>query len=460
MAQRKTEFRCIDCGGSTPKWVGRCPACDAWNTLVEEVVVPGWVGGSAGALRDVPEPLDEIPTILWAPRSTGVDEFDRVVGGGLVPASVTLVGGEPGIGKSTLLMQIAAGRPGPGRTLYVTGEESKQQVRQRAERLGLISPLVHLVAETSVDAVIAHIESLEPEMVVVDSVQTLHDPALSSAAGSVGQVRHVSARLVRVAKERGTAIVLVGHVTKEGALAGPRVLEHLVDTVLEFSGDRHQGLRMLRAVKHRFGTTGELGLFEMGESGLTPLADASTTFLADRVRNAPGSVVAATIEGQRPLLVELQSLLAPTNRESGPGARVAPGLDSGRLAVVLAVLDQHVGVVTLGSDVYLSLAGGARVREPGLDLPLALAIASALRQRPLAHDLVAVGEIGLAGEVRQVGRLERRLAEASRLGFHGAVVPAGTPDLPVGLHLHRVATVAEAVEVVGLGPVRSRRAAA
>ena len=453
---KRTEFRCLECGTAAPKWAGRCAGCEAWNTLVEEVVAPGWAPGSG---TDRPEPLDAIDVALWAPRSTGIAEVDRVTGGGLVPASVTLLGGEPGIGKSTLLLQIAAHRSGTAPVLYVTGEESKQQVRQRAERLGLVRSTVSLVAETALPAVLEHIAALQPELVVIDSVQTMFDPELSSPPGSVGQVRHVSSRLVRLAKDTGVAVVLVGHVTKDGSIAGPRVLEHVVDTVLEFSGDRHQGLRMLRAVKHRFGTTGELGLFEMVEQGLVELADASTTFLADRPGGVSGSVVAATLEGSRPLLVEVQALVNSARREGPFAPRVSPGLDGSRLALVLAVIEQRLGLPLAGADVYAAATGGVSAREPGLDLPLALAVVSSARGVALPRELVAVGEVGLAGELRQVGRLERRLAEASRLGFRGAVVPAGTPDLPVGLQLHRAATLADAVALTGMGPARSRRAA-
>ncbi len=452
---RKSDFRCLECGVSTPKWAGRCSGCQAWNTLVEEVVAPGW---PSSQLADQPEPLDEIDVAIWAPRSTGVAEVDRVTGGGLVPASVTLIGGEPGIGKSTLLLQMAARRPGSSPVLYATGEESKQQVRQRAERLGLVRSSVSLVAEASLPAILGHIDTLKPELVVIDSVQTMFDPDLGSPPGSVGQVRHVSARLVRLAKETGVAVVLVGHVTKDGALAGPRVLEHVVDTVLEFSGDRHQGLRMLRAVKHRFGSTGELGLFEMGEQGLVELPDASTTFLADRPGGVSGSVVAATIEGSRPLMVEVQALVSRGRREGVPGPRISPGLDGSRLALVLAVIEQRLGLSLSGADVYAAAIGGVKVREPGLDLPLALAVVSSVCEVTLPADLVAVGEVGLSGELRQVGRMDRRLAEASRLGFRGAIVPFATPDLPVGLTLHRAASLVDAVALTGMGADRSRRA--
>ncbi|HEX6569969.1 MAG TPA: DNA repair protein RadA, partial [Acidimicrobiales bacterium] len=347
----------------------------------------------------------------------------------------------------------AGGAPTPGGAscLYVTAEESARQVALRAERLGVSAPALWLVAETSLPHILGHIEDLAPAVVVVDSIQTVHDPDLGSAPGSVGQVRGCAQRLVAEAKARGVSVVLVGHVTKEGGLAGPRVLEHLVDTVLSFEGDRHHALRMLRAVKHRFGSTHELGLFEMGEGGLVGVPDPSALFLADRQAGVPGSVVAPVLDGQRPLLVEVQALVVPSTAPAP--RRTAQGVDGGRLAQVLAVLDRHAGLDLGRAEVHVAVAGGVRVLEPGADLAMALAVASSATGRPLPPDLVTCGEIGLGGELRQVHRTERRLAEAARLGFARAVVPRSAPDAPAGLRLDRVGSIAEAVGHQAFRPV-------
>ncbi|MCU1499710.1 MAG: repair protein RadA, partial [Acidimicrobiales bacterium] len=378
-------------------------------------------------------------------------ELDRVLGGGLVPGSVTLLGGEPGIGKSTVLLQAAAEVASSGRkVLYVSGEESPQQIRLRAERLGALHPRLWLAAEIGLPQVVGAIDQVQPDLVVVDSIQTLVDPELSSAPGSVGQVRECSYRLVQEAKARGCAIVLVGHVTKDGGLAGPRVLEHLVDTVLAFEGDRHHALRLLRVVKHRFGSTEELGLFEMTEKGLIGVPDPSGLFLADRQVGIPGSVVVPIIEGNRPLLVELQVLLADSSLPSP--RRSATGLDNGRLSLLLAVLEQRVGVKTSKSDVYALAVGGVKVAEPGVDLALALAIVSSITQVAVPGDLVACGEVGLGGELRQVPHTPRRLAEAARLGFTSAVLPISAPAAPAGVREIRVGTLHEAVSRLRLMP--------
>jgi len=413
--------------------------------------------GSAPDPGARPRPIAEVDAAAWVHRPTGIGELDRVLGGGLVPGSVTLVGGEPGVGKSTLLLQALAAVARQGaRVLYATGEESAPQVRMRAERLGALAPSLWLVADTDVGRITGHIEEVEPEVVVVDSVQALADPALSSAPGSVAQVRECASRLIRLAKSRATTVVLVGHVTKDGGLAGPRVLEHAVDTVLGFEGERHHALRMLRAVKHRFGSTDELGLFEMTETGLRGLPDPSGLFLADRRPGLPGSVVVPTLEGQRPLLVEVQALVAPGH--PGTPRRSAQGVDAGRLGFLLAVLERSVGLATLGADVYALAVGGVRVVEPAADLGVALAVASAATDRPVPADLVAIGEVGLGGEVRQAARTGRRLAEAARLGFVRAVVPHTAPDAPAGMELIRVATLDAAVGVAleARRPVRPR----
>ena len=450
MSRAKTVFRCAECGGSSPRWLGRCPSCEAWNTLVEERVAPAVSAAAAVAPTSRPVPIADVDVDAYGARSTGVGELDRVLGGGLVPGSVTLLGGEPGIGKSTLLLQALAAMATTGaRCLLVTGEESAQQVRSRADRLEAVRRDLWLVSETSLPDVVAHIDELRPDVVVVDSIQTMHDPELGSAPGSVAQVRECAHRLVREAKDRGTTVVLVGHVTKEGGLAGPRVLEHVVDTVLSFEGDRHHAIRLLRAVKHRFGGTQELGLFEMTEAGLAGVPDAGGLFLADRRPGVPGSVVVPTLDGVRPLLVEIQALVGSSHLPQP--RRSAQGLDPGRLALLLAVLDRRVGLAFGSLDVYASAVGGVKVVEPGADLAVALALVSAATQRPLPDHLVACGEVGLGGELRQVAQTQRRLSEAVRLGFTTAVVPWSAPEAPEGMTVHRAGTLAEAVALTNLG---------
>ncbi|HEX6785918.1 MAG TPA: DNA repair protein RadA, partial [Acidimicrobiales bacterium] len=435
--------RCTECGTTHPKWAGRCPSCGAWNTLVEQAA------SGLGLAAAVPRPITEIAAADARPVSSGLPELDRVLGGGLVPGSVTVVGGEPGIGKSTLLLQVAAARAHAGApVLYVSGEESGAQVRDRAGRLGAMEPALWLLSETQVGAVVSAMGTLSPALVVVDSIQTLVDPDVASSPGSVTQVRDTAHRLVQEAKQRDVAVVLIGHVTKDGALAGPRVLEHVVDTVLSFEGDRHHALRLLRAVKHRYGPTSELGLFEMAESGLTGVADASRLFLSDRVMGIPGSVVVPTLEGHRPLLVEVQALVVPSPLPTP--RRSAQGFDQGRLALLVAVLSNRVGLPFVDRDVYASVVGGVRLGEPGSDLGICLALASALTSTAVPGDLIACGEVGLGGELRQVAQTPRRLAEAARLGFRRAIVPASAPEAPGDLELVRVTSVAEAVCAAGL----------
>jgi DNA repair protein RadA/Sms len=408
------------------------------------------IAATSGAIA---MPIAEIDALIGGPQSTGVDELDRVLGGGLVPGSVTLLGGEPGIGKSTLLLQLAA--TWPTRTLYVSGEESAQQVRLRAERLGAIGPHLWLLAETSLPHIIASLDTAQPHLVIIDSIQSVADPDLGSAPGSVVQVRGCTHRLVAEAKRRGIPMVLVGHVTKDGVLAGPRVLEHIVDTVLSFEGDRHHALRLLRAVKHRFGSTNELGVFEMAERGLVGVPDASSLFLADRRTGVAGSAVTPTLEGHRPLLVEVQAL---TNRVNtgAPPRRSAQGLDPGRLALLLAVLERRVRIPMARHEVFASAVGGVRLTEPGSDLPMCLAIVSALADHPLPSGVISFGEVGLAGELRQVAHASRRLAEAARLGFTRAIVPANSANGVEGISLVRAATLNEALLAVGLHGVRSK----
>ena len=450
MPKVRSVFRCSECGGSSPKWVGRCPSCAEWNTLIEELDVPTSVGGSLGPPADRAVPIADVNADEWHPRSTGLSEVDRVLSGGLVPGSVTLLGGEPGIGKSTLLLQVASAVAKAGATaLYVSAEESKQQVRLRAQRLGTLAPRLYLASETSLPHLVTHLDEVQPDLMVVDSIQTVYEPGLSSAPGSVAQVRECAARLVQQAKARGVATVLVGHVTKDGGLAGPRVLEHVVDTVLAFEGDRHHALRLLRASKHRFGSTDELGLFEMTEAGLEPVPDASGLFLADRRTGVSGSIVVPTIEGHRPLLVEIQALVVKSSLPAP--RRSAQGLDSGRLPLLLAVLDRRAGIKLDGDDVYALAVGGVRVHEPGADLGIALAVASAKTDQAMPPFLVACGEIGLGGELRQVSQGQRRLAEAARLGYTYAIVPRLAPEPPPGITALRAADLDEAIRLAGLG---------
>ncbi len=402
---------------------------------------------------DVPVPLASIDPVGFFPVSTGVAELDRVLGGGLVPGSATVLGGEPGVGKSTLLLQVAIQAATAGRTvLYVSAEESPQQLRHRAQRMGVLPEQLHVSAAIEAGAIEAAVTASEADLVIVDSIQTVHDAELTSAPGSVGQVRACAARLVQLAKRTDLALLLVGHVTKEeGALAGPRVLEHLVDTVLSFDGDRHGSLRLLRATKHRFGPTGELGVLAMTERGLEQVADASGMFLEDRLAGVPGSVVLPTIEGARPLLVEVQALVAETPAPSP--RRSAQGIDGGRLAVLLGVLTNRLGLAFGQRDVFASVVGGVRVQEPAIDLALALALISAATDTPLPPGVVAMGEVGLGGEVRQVTRLDTRLAEAERLGFDHALVPAGSNIESTNLIVHRITSVAESLETLGLAKV-------
>jgi DNA repair protein RadA/Sms len=455
---RTSTYVCSSCGTESAKWHGRCPGCEEWNTLVEERVAPaqagprGGGGGGAGrssrakALRPVRLADVEAPAVKRL--VTGIGEFDRVLGGGIVPGSLVLIGGAPGIGKSTITGGALGNLAAAGRdVLYVSGEESAAQVKLRAQRLGPDALRAPIVAETDLETVVATIEAERPDVCVVDSVQTLYAAGLTGAPGSVGQVREVAGRLMRVAKERDIAILLVGHVTKDGALAGPRVLEHLVDCVLQFEGERERTYRTLRALKNRFGSTNEVGVFEMREEGLVEVADASRRFV-DEATLAPGSVVLAAMEGSRPLLVEVQALVAPSGLEQP--RRVANGVDRNRLALVLAVLSRHARLQLGSSDIFVSVAGGVRVDEPGADLAIALAVASAARGVALGdgvRPLAAFGEVGLTGELRHVAHPDRRIAEAAKFGLDPVLAPGdATKTLKQALRtaLAREAAPAEA----------------
>ncbi len=452
--KNKTVHRCEACGTEAPQWLGRCPGCGEWGSLVATTASPV----PRTVHREGPVPIGEVARSASQRRATGIDELDRVLGGGLVPGSVTLLGGEPGMGKSTLLLQALGAMASAGaRCLLVGAEESPEQVRLRAERVGALDAGLLLVADTSLLHVLAHVEHTAPDVLAVDSIQAVSDPDLPGAPGSVAQVRDCAHRLVSLAKARALPVLLVGHVTKEGTLAGPRTLEHVVDTVVSFDGDRHHTLRFLHALKHRFGSTQELGLMEMGEEGLVGVPDASALFLADRRSGTPGSAIAAVLDGARPLLVEVQALVAPS--AGGPPRRSATGLDSARLALLLAVLEQRAGVPLVGTDVYASAAGGVRVTEPGADLAIALAVASAHLDRPIPATTVAMGEVGLGGELRQVPQATRRLAEAARLGFTHVVGPASLPTVP-GLVTRPVATLADALHAVFAEPAAAASRAA
>ena len=447
---RTTAYVCSHCGTDSAKWHGRCPGCGEWNTMAEERVAPaasGPGGGSSGrggsrAARPLkPVPLADVEAPAVKRLVTGIGELDRVLGGGIVPGSLVLIGGAPGIGKSTITGGALGNLAAAGRSvLYVSGEESAAQVKLRAQRLGPDALRAPIVAETDLDAVAATLEAERPDVCVVDSVQTLYAGGMTGAPGSVGQVREVAGRLMRVAKERGIAILLVGHVTKDGALAGPRVLEHLVDCVLQFEGERERTYRTLRALKNRFGSTNEVGVFEMREEGLVEVADASRRFV-DEATRAAGSVVLCAMEGSRPLLVEVQALVAPSGLEQP--RRVANGVDRNRLALVLAVLARHARLQLGTADVFVSVAGGVRVDEPGADLGIALAVASASRGLPLgdgSRPLAAFGEIGLTGELRYVAHPERRTAEAAKFGLSPVLAPGdgvGTMEQALGRALGR-----------------------
>jgi DNA repair protein RadA/Sms len=420
--------------------------------MVEEVDQPD-VAVGAYAPAETPLPIDQIDAVDWVPLPTGSAEVDHVLGGGLVPGSVTLIGGEPGVGKSTLLLQIVGSiAASKRRVLYVSAEESKQQVRLRAERLGVLEPDLWLVSETDLGNILGHLDDVKPDVLIIDSVQTIAVPELSSAPGTVAQVRECTHRLVGVAKARGISVLLVGHVTKEGTLAGPRTLEHMVDTVLSFEGDRHHALRVLRGVKHRFGPAGELGVFEMVDDGLRAVPDPSNLFLSDRAAGISGSVVVPTVDGHRALLVEIQALVTQSFLTSP--RRSSEGVDPGRLTLLAAVLASRARLPLQNHDVYALAVGGVQVREPAADLAICCAIASAATGVALPDDLVAIGEVGLGGEIRSVGHLERRVNEAARLGLRRALVPRSAPAMPVGVNAIRVSTVNEALAAVVKGSGR------
>ena len=454
MAREKTVYTCSDCGGSSPKWLGRCPSCGAWNTLQEGPAETGGAGRHRFQSLVRAQPVATLAEIDGADvvrTPTGLDELDRVLGGGIVAGGVVLIGGDPGIGKSTLLLQavdaLSRDAGAPLKVLYVTGEESGAQVAMRARRLGLDGSKVRVLAEIQLEKIQAAIADEQPAFCVIDSIQTLYSEQLTSAPGSVAQVRECAAQLTRTAKAGGTSIVLVGHVTKEGAIAGPRVLEHIVDTVLYFEGDTHSSFRLVRAIKNRFGAVNEIGVFAMTERGLKGVSNPSAIFLSTHGEPVPGSCVMVTLEGTRPLLVELQALV-----DSGGASprRLSVGLDRDRLAMLLAVLHRHAGIACMDQDVFVNAVGGVRIGEPAADLAVMLAIQSSLRGKPLPRGFIAFGEVGLAGEVRPAPRGQERLKEAAKLGFSIALVPsANAPKRPIeGLTIHAVDRVEQAVDLL------------
>jgi len=426
MPKPRTKYVCSECGYESSGWLGKCPSCLKWNTLLEEVAEPEHASGGKSVWKDLPPAvaLSDVDAAEGFRLSTGSAELDRVLGGGIVPASLILVGGDPGIGKSTLILQVCSKIAAEKRVLYVSGEESVRQIKLRADRIGLSGGRLYMLSETSFERIEAVLERDKPELVVIDSIQTMYSEKLNSARGSVSQVREVTGNLLRVAKKLGITVFIVGHVTKEGAIAGPRVLEHMVDTVLYFEGERHQDYRILRAVKNRFGSTNEIGLFEMGERGLTDVLNPSSIMLEGRSGDQPGSVVVGLLEGTRSVLVEVQALVCPTS--FGMPRRMATGMDYNRFAMLMAVLEKKAGMQLHSFDAYLNVAGGLKIEEPAADLGVVAAIASSFKGKPVCHDTVLFGEVGLTGEVRAVGHSEKRLSECARLGFRRCVMPAGS----------------------------------
>jgi DNA repair protein RadA/Sms len=447
-------FVCQQCGSEQPKWTGRCPDCGEWNTFVETVTSTATPTSAltastrAEGMGNRPTPITQVRSEDFGRIRVPGEEFNRVLGGGIVQGSLVLIGGEPGIGKSTVLLQLASELAlwGERPVLYVSGEESPQQIKLRASRLDLNPERLLLLSETDLEAVLAQIDGTQPGLVIIDSIQTMFMPDLTSAAGSVSQVRECTARLMRLAKMRNIPMFLVGHVTKEGAIAGPRVLEHMVDVVLYLEGDRFHQYRLLRGVKNRFGSTNEVGVFEMGNEGMIEITNPSAAFLAERSNGAPGASIAVTLEGTRPILVEVQALTSTTNY--GMPRRTANGIDLNRLLMLAAVLSKRVGMGLSNEDIYVNIVGGLKINEPAVDLAVAVAVASSYRDVPVSPELVTIGEVGLSGELRTVGQLDRRLSEAAKLGFTRAIYPPTVrkPQLPNGLKGLSVATVQEAIE--------------
>jgi DNA repair protein RadA/Sms len=449
----KTIFVCQSCGYQTAKWMGKCPDCSAWDSIVEERQAPGTLRSSNRSFSDsqsMPVPIDSVDLEFEHRLQTNITEFDRVLGGGLVAGTLVLIGGDPGIGKSTLMLQALFGLAGLGhKVLYVSGEESVRQIRLRSKRLATVSSDMLIVSEVEVDAILAMIESTKPQVLVIDSIQTMFNAELSSAPGSVSQVREATVRLMMLAKKTGIPTLLVGHVTKDGAIAGPKLLEHMVDTVLYFEGDRNHIFRILRAVKNRFGSTNEIGVFEMKDKGLEEVANPSAVFLSERPAEAPGSVVTASMEGTRPILVELQALASGTS--FGTPRRTILGLDQNRVALLAAVMEKKLGMHLMGYDIFMNVAGGVKVSEPAVDLAVVSAIASSFLDKAMPENTVVLGEVGLTGEVRAIGQIDNRVAEIKKMGFTRCLVPdTNLKRIPKieGIEISGVKTVGEAIEAL------------
>lgn len=450
MAKIKTKFCCQECGYESPKWLGKCPSCESWNSFVEEtetIIKAQGIHSSLQRTQDKAVPIVDIQSEGESRIITDNLELNRVLGGGVVPGSLILVGGDPGIGKSTLLLQTSHTLAHKGlRVLYISGEESARQTKLRADRIDAMSAELYVLCETNLDYINEAVEEVQPDFLVIDSIQTVFHPAVTSAPGSVSQVRECTAHFMRLAKTKGIATVLVGHVTKEGAIAGPRLLEHMVDCVLYFEGERHHTYRLLRAVKNRFGSTNEIGIFEMLETGLVEVSNPSELFLSERPVGVSGSTVVASMEGTRPVLVELQALISPTNFPSP--RRMATGVDHNRLSLIMAVLEKRVGMFLQNQDAFLNVAGGVKLDEPAVDLAIAVSIASSFRDQPTQKDDVIFGEVGLTGEVRGVSRIDQRVKEAQKLGFKRVIMPKKSMKgwtAPQGIEIVGVQTVSEAL---------------
>lgn len=445
----KDPFRCTECGWNSQKWVGRCGECQAWGS-VEEIAAPKRLSLVPGAVTHKATPIGDVDLSAASAKPTGVSELDRVLGGGLVPGAAILVAGEPGVGKSTLLLAVAAqtaSRSIP--VLYVSGEESASQVRLRAERIKAVDPQLFLASENDLGAVISHIDSVKPQLLIIDSVQTIGSAAADGSPGGVTQVREVAGALIRICKERDITLLLVGHVTKDGSIAGPRLLEHIVDVVLQFEGERHSRLRLIRAIKNRFGASDEVGCFELSDTGITSVLDPTGLFTSRHAEPVPGTCVTVTLEGRRPLLAEIQALVSQgRDNDFGNARRVVSGLDSARTSMTLAVLELRAAIKIGGRDVYAATVGGMKMGEPAADLALALAVASAAKGLALPADLVAIGEVGLAGEIRKISGVDRRLQEAFRLGFKRALVPAGSDVKITGMEIVEVSRLDQALQRV------------
>ena len=450
-APAKDPFRCVECGWSATKWVGRCGECQTWGS-VEEIAAPKKLSLVAGTVTSPARPIGEVSLEKATARSSGVSELDRVLGGGLVPGAAILLAGEPGVGKSTLLLSVASESARAGITsLYISGEESASQVRLRAQRLNAIDPNLWLAAENELGSVIAQIDQVQPELLIIDSIQTIVSSAVDGAPGGVTQVREIAAALIRIAKDRNITVVLVGHVTKDGSIAGPRLLEHLVDVVLNFEGERHSRLRLIRAIKNRFGASDEVGCFDMNEQGITSLTDPTGLFTTRHSEPVPGTCVTVALEGRRPLLAEIQALVGIPASEFGNARRVTSGLDNARTAMTLAVLELRAGVRLSGREIYVATVGGMKMNEPSADLAVALSVASAAKGLALPADLVAIGEVGLAGEIRKVNGALQRIQEAARLGFKRALVPMGSDIKIAGMDIMEVGRLEQALSRVKIG---------